>query len=198
VETGYSKVLLLKNDLPGARAALADALKIDQDAGIKGDAAFIRILLAQLALLEGHPEQIDEPSVASSIEEIHAEQHCGDEVEALTIEIQLFLTRGKLELAQKALVRGQGIQNASWLSKYHLMIAAARIDSSQGKIADSRRKLEAARSQAEKVGCRACDIESRTSLSRFQGYVFRKTRNRKSFEPGNFLRGQCCEETLGS
>jgi hypothetical protein len=177
VETGYSKVLLLKNDLPGAREALTDSLKIYQDAGVKGDAAFIRVLLAQLALLEGHADQVDEASVASSIEEIHAEQHGGDEVEALAIEIELFLAKGEPELAEKALVRGQGIQNASWLSKYHLMVAAARIDASQGRIAASRRKLETARSQAEKVGCRACGLESTSIISKSYNHVYAKARD---------------------
>jgi DNA-binding winged helix-turn-helix (wHTH) protein/tetratricopeptide (TPR) repeat protein len=159
VDTGYSKVLISKNDLAGAREALLDALKIDQETGAKGDAAFVRVLLAQVALLEGHAEQVDEGTLQSSIDEVHAQQHGGDEVEALTIQIQLFLARKQLSSAQQSLERAHAVHNTSWLSKYHLMLAAARIDAAQGRILASRRKMEAAKSQAKKVGCRSCDPE---------------------------------------
>jgi DNA-binding winged helix-turn-helix (wHTH) protein/tetratricopeptide (TPR) repeat protein/TolB-like protein len=160
VDTGYSKVLILKNDLPGAREALSEAFKIDQETGAKGDAAFVRILLAQVALLESKAEQVDEAILESSLDEIHAEQHGGDEVEALAIQIQLFLARKKLGPAQQSLQRAQAVQNTSWLSRYHLMLAAARIDAAQGKIVASRREMKAAKAQARKVGCRSCDLES--------------------------------------
>lgn len=160
VDTGLSKVMILQNDLRGAREALAEALKIYQDTGDKGDAAFVQILLAQVALLEGHSDQVDEAKLESSIDEIRAEQHGGDEVEALSIQIQLFLERKKIGPAEQSLERAQGVRNTSWLSKHHLMLAAARIDSAQGRTAASRHKLEAARSRAERAGCRACDFES--------------------------------------
>ena len=159
-DTGLSKVLILKNDLPGARAALLDALKIDQETGVKGDAAFVRILLAQVELAEGHAEQVDEAALQSSIDEIRSEQHGGDEVEALAIQIRLFLARKKLGPARQSLERAQAVHNTSWLSKYDLMLAEVKVDAAQGKIAVSRRKLEAARSQARKAGCRACSLES--------------------------------------
>jgi DNA-binding winged helix-turn-helix (wHTH) protein/tetratricopeptide (TPR) repeat protein len=164
VDTGYSKVLISKNDLPGAREVLLEALKIDQETGAKGDAAFVRILLAQVALLEGHADQVDEATLESSIDEVRAEQHGGDEVEALAIQIQLFLAKKKLGTAQQSLERAQAVHNTSWLSKHHLLLAAARIDGAQGKIVASRRKLEAAKSQAEKVGCRSCDLERRNAV----------------------------------
>jgi ATP/maltotriose-dependent transcriptional regulator MalT len=160
VDTGLSKVLILKNDLPGARAALLDALKIDQETGVKGDTAFIRILLAQVDLAEGHAEQVDETAMQSSIDEIRSEQHGGDEVEALAIQIRLFLAKKKLGPARQSLERAQAVHNTSWLSKYDLMLAEAKVDAARGKIPASRRKLEAARSQARKAGCRACSLES--------------------------------------
>jgi DNA-binding winged helix-turn-helix (wHTH) protein/Tfp pilus assembly protein PilF/TolB-like protein len=160
VDTGYSKMLISKNDLHGARAALLEALNIDQETGAKGEAAFVRILLAQVALLEGHPEQVDEATLESSINEIHAEEHGGDEVEALAIKIQFSLARKQLGPAQQDLERAQLVRNTSWLSKHHLALAAARIDAAQGKIVSSRRKIERAKSQAEKVGCHSCDLGS--------------------------------------
>jgi eukaryotic-like serine/threonine-protein kinase len=159
-DTGLSKVLILKNDLPGAREALLDALKIDQDTGVKGDAAFVRILLAQLEIAAGHAERVDEAALQSLIDEIRSEGHGGDEVEARAIQIRLFLVRNKLRLAQQSLEQAQAIHNTSWLSKYHLMLAAAQVDAAQGNVAASRRKLEAARSQARKAGCRSCYLES--------------------------------------
>jgi len=156
VDTGLSKVLILQNDLPGAREALLEALKIDEDAGVKGDAAFVRILLAQVTLAEGHADRVDEAALESSIGEVSSEQHGGDEVEALTIQVQLFLARKQLAAAQQSLERAQGVQNTSWLSKYHLALAAAKVDAAQAKTAASRSRLAAARSLAEKAGCRAC------------------------------------------
>jgi hypothetical protein len=58
------------------------------------------------------------------------------------------------------------VRNTSWLSKHDLMLAAARIDAAQGRKAASRHKLEAARSQAERAGCRACDLESNLYTSK--------------------------------
>ncbi len=166
VDTGLSKVMLLQHDLRGAHEALSEALKIYQDTGDKGDAAFVQILLAQVALLEGHADQVDDAKLESSIDEIRAEQHGGDEVEALAIQIQLFLERKEVGSAEQSLERAQGVRNTSWLSKYHLMLAAARIDAAQGRKAAARHKLEAARSQAERAGCRACDFESNLYTSK--------------------------------
>lgn len=160
LQTAYSKVLLVKHDLPRARRALSEALKIDQEIGAKGDIAVDQIGLAQVSLLEGHAQQVDEATVQSSIDELRAENRGADEMESLTVQIQAFLARGKLEAAEKSLAQAQAVHHTSWLSNYHLTLAAARIDAAEGKIAISRRKIAAARSQAEKMGCRACDMES--------------------------------------
>jgi DNA-binding winged helix-turn-helix (wHTH) protein/tetratricopeptide (TPR) repeat protein/TolB-like protein len=157
--TGYSKVLILKRDLRGAREALQEALKINLDAGNKGDAAFVRVLLAQITMTSGHPEEIDAAALQSDIDEIASESHGGDEVESIAIQIPILLSKGKTEAAEQSLVQAQSVSNASWLSKYHLMVASAQIDAVRGKAVQSRRKIEAARAQAVKVGCRACELE---------------------------------------
>jgi tetratricopeptide (TPR) repeat protein len=157
--TGYSKVLVLKRDLRGAREALQEALKINLDAGSKGEAAFVRVLLAQVTMTAGHPEEIDAVALQSDIDEVASESHGGDEVESIAIQIPILLVKGKTEAAEQSLVQAQAVSNASWLSKYHLMVASAQIDAVRGKAVQSRRKIEAARAQAVKVGCRACELE---------------------------------------
>ena len=170
--TGYSKVLVLKRDLRGAREALKEALKINLDAGNKGEAAFVRVLLAQVKMSSGQPEQIDAAALQSDIDEVTREQHSGDEVESIAIQIPILLAKGKAEAAQQNLVRAQAVNNASWLSKYHLIVASARIDAAQGKAAQSRRKIEAARAQAIKAGCRACDLEHASFASKGEARRF--------------------------
>ena len=167
-KSNLAAVLWVEGQLDRSASLLQGALrtlKIYQDTGDKGDAAFVQILLAQVALLEGHADQVDDAKLESSIDEIRAEQHGGDEVEALAIQIQLFLERKEVGSAEQSLERAQGVRNTSWLSKYHLMLAAARIDAAQGRKAAARHKLEA-RSQAERAGCRACDFESNLYTSK--------------------------------
>jgi tetratricopeptide (TPR) repeat protein/DNA-binding winged helix-turn-helix (wHTH) protein len=188
-ETAYSKVLILKDDLPGARKALSDALRINEEIGSKTDAAFDRILFAQVSLSEGHVAQVDEAILQSSIDQLRAEERPGDEIEALGIQIQVLLANGKLEAAQQSLARAQGLHNTNWLSSYHLTLAAARIDTALGNIAASRRKVNAARSQASKVGCRACDLESNLFLSRSEVERRAKTNPSISFEDGTAISG---------
>jgi tetratricopeptide (TPR) repeat protein len=165
VKSAHAKILMLKNDLPAARKDLSDALQIDQEMGAKGEVALDRVELAQIDLTERHPEQVDEHTLQSSIDELHAEQRGGAEVEALTIQIQAFLASGKLDSAKEALLRAQGMRHTTWLASHYLILAAARIDAAQGNIGASRRRIEDARSQAGKVGCRACDLESKLFLS---------------------------------
>jgi tetratricopeptide (TPR) repeat protein len=164
--TGYSKVFILKRDLRGAREALMEALKINLDAGNKGEAAFVRVLLAQVTMSSGHAELIDTTALQSDIDEVTREEHGGDEVESIAIQIPILLTKGEAKAAQESLVRAQAVNNASWLSKYHLIVASALIDAAQGKAAQSRRKIEAARAQAIKAGCRACDLEAASFASK--------------------------------
>jgi hypothetical protein len=124
------------------------------------------VLLAQVTMTSGHAEQIDVKALQSDIDEVAAESHGGDEVESIAIQIPILLAKGKADAAQQSLIQAQGVSNASWLSKYHLMVASAQIDASQGKALQSRRKIEAARAQAIKVGCRACDLEPTSSASK--------------------------------
>ena len=46
---------------------------MSQEINSKGDLAAAQILLAQLAVSEGRPQQVDEAALRSAIEEMHAE-----------------------------------------------------------------------------------------------------------------------------
>ncbi len=165
-DNAYAKVLILKNDLGAARQTLSEALAVDRKIGAKGGLAVDQIDLAKVDIEDGHIEKVDDAALQSAIDEVHEEQRGADEVEALTIQIEAFLMRGKVASAQQSLARAEAVHHTSWLTKYHLLLATAHIDAAQGKIVASRRTIEAARSQARKVDCGACTLESTIVLSK--------------------------------
>jgi len=168
VQTAYARVMISKNDLPEARHRLGEAMKIDREIS-HGDIASEEILLAQITLLEGHAGQVDEAALKSIIEEFQAQQRGGDEMEGLAIEIQMLLARGQVDLARQALERTQSLHNTTWLSNYHLMLTSAQVDAAAGRSDLSKRKIAAASARAQKVGCGACELESRSTLSKIDG-----------------------------
>jgi hypothetical protein len=135
-------------------------MKIDREIS-HGDLASDEMLLTQITLFEGHADQVDEAALKSSIEEFHAQQRGGDEMEGLAIEIHMLLAKGQVDLAREALARAQGLHNATWLSNYHLVLASAQIDVAAGRSDISKRKIADASARAEKAGCGACELETR-------------------------------------
>jgi hypothetical protein len=125
-----------------------------------------RVLLAQVALSQGHPEQVNDGVLQNSINDLRAEKRGGDEMEALTVEIQTFLASGNIDSARRSLALAKALHNTTWLSNYHLMLAAAQIDAAEGKHEISHQEIAAAREKAEKVGCGVCELELRSPLYR--------------------------------
>jgi DNA-binding winged helix-turn-helix (wHTH) protein/tetratricopeptide (TPR) repeat protein len=165
VDTAYSKVLALKKDFPAARRALSDALALDRAIGNKADVALDSIQLAQVSLWERHPDQVDTATLQSSVDELRKENRKAGEVEGLIVQIRALLAKRKVDDAKLLLVRAEAVDHTTWLANYELMLADAEIDAAAGNIAPSRHKIEVARSEAEKVGCRACELEFTTAFS---------------------------------
>jgi tetratricopeptide (TPR) repeat protein/TolB-like protein len=164
VQLGLARALMATRDLTAARRTLEEALATNQEIGAKGDAAMNRVLLAQVALEGGHPEQFD-ASVRASLEELKAERRGADEMEALAIGAEVMLSQHKVGEAWDAVQRAQTIRNTDWLAKFRLSVVHARLEAERGNAAAARRILDAANSDAKKAGCIFCQARVRAALS---------------------------------
>ena len=164
VQLGLARALLSTRDLTAARRTLEGALATNQEIGAKGDAALDRVLLAQVSLEEGHPEQFD-ASVRSSIEELEAERRGADEMEALAIGAEALLRQQKVGDAWDAAQRARTIRNTDWLAKSRLSVVHARLEAKRGNAASAKRKLDALNADAKRVGCVSCQMEVRSAVA---------------------------------
>lgn len=167
VQFSFARTLLATHDLNTARRTLEEALATNQEIGAKGDAAMDRVMLAQVSLEEGHPEQFD-ASVQSSIEELKVEHRGADEMEALAIGAESLLSQRKVGEAWDAVQRAQTIRNTDWLAKFHLSVVYARLEAERGNAASAKRKLDALNADAKRVGCVSCQIEVRSAVDKSQ------------------------------
>lgn len=164
VQLSFARALLAANDLTAARRTLEEALATNQAIGAKGDAAMARVMLAQVSLEEGRPEQFD-ASVRSAIEELKAERRGADEMEALAIGAEALLRQRKVVEAWDVVQRAQTIHNTDWLAKFRLSVVYARLEAERGNVASAKRKLDVLDADARKVGCIPCQARVRSALS---------------------------------
>jgi eukaryotic-like serine/threonine-protein kinase len=167
VQFSFARALLATHDLPAARRTLEEALATNQEIGAKGDAAMDRVLLAQVSLEEGHPEQFD-ASLRSSIEELKAERRGADEMEARAIGSEALLSQHKVGEAWDVVQRAQTIRNTDWMAKFRLSVVYARLEAERGNAASAKRKLDALNADAKRVGCVSCQIEVRSAVDKIQ------------------------------
>jgi len=160
--------MIVKNDFAAAQRILREALATNEEIGAKGDAALDRVMLAHVALLERHPEEFD-GSVDAAIDELKKENRGADEIEALALQAEALLTRGRTVEAQQALEKAKRIQAADWLARFHLDTAFARLESAKGNDTKARRTLAAALTDAQETRCVVCQVEVKAALSEIEG-----------------------------
>ena len=163
VQVSLAKAEMVQHNLAAARRALEEALVANQQIGAAGDAALVRVLLGELALEEEHPEKFDD-SVVNSIEELSSEHRATDEVEARAIQIRAYLNQGKVDEARRTLTRAHAVRTADWLAKFHLELAEAQLKAVAGNRAAAKRQLAAVQAGAERVRCKLCGLEIRSSF----------------------------------
>jgi hypothetical protein len=157
---------MAQHDLAAARRTLQEALTTNQQIGATGDAALARVLLAQVSLEEGHSEQFDD-SVVNSIEELSSQHRSADEVEARAIEIRAYLSQRKIDEARRTLARAHAVRTSDWLARFHLALAEAQLVAAGGNRAVAKRQLAAVQASAERVGCKLCSMEIRSTLAMY-------------------------------
>ncbi len=167
VQLSFARALMATHDLTAARRTLEEALATNQEIGAKGDAAMDRVMLAQVSLEEGHPEQFD-ASVRSSIEELKAERRGADEMEALAMGAEALLSQKKVGEAWDTVQRAQTIRNTDWLARFRLSVVYARAEAARGNGASAKRKLDALDADAKRVGCVSCQIEVQSAIAKSQ------------------------------
>jgi len=167
VQVSLARALVARRDFAKARQTLQEALTTNQEIGAKGDAALDRVLLAQVAFEEGHPEQF-ESSVRASIEELKAEHRGADEAKARAIEAAVLMSQGKLDEASNAVQSAQAIRNIDWLAKFHLALVSAQMEAARGNAVLAKRRLDALDSHARRVGCVFCQSEIRSASAKIQ------------------------------
>ncbi len=164
-EVSFARALIAMHDFAAARRTLQDALATNQEIGAKGDAALDRVLLAQVALEEGHPEQFD-ASVRSSIDELKAERRGADEMEARAIGAEALLSQSKTDAAWNAVQNAQAIRNTDWLAKFHLSVVSAQIEAARGNAPSAKHRLDALEADAIRVGCVSCQVKVRSAAAK--------------------------------
>ena len=165
VEVALARALIATHDFAAARRTLLEALTTNQEIGAKGDAAFDRVMLAQVAFEEGHPEQFD-ASVRASIEELKAEQRGADEMKARAIEAAVLISQSKLDEASKSLQSAQAIHNSDWMAKFHLSVVSAQMEAARGNAVPAKRRLDAVGADAKRVGCVSCQVEIQSAAAK--------------------------------
>ena len=165
VQVVFAKGLMARGDLAAARTTLQEALVTNLAIGAKGEAALDRIMLAQVALEEGHPEQFDS-SVRSAIAELRAEQRRADEVEAEAAQARALLALDRTAEASESIRRATAIRPNDLLASFHLDLVAAELDAVRHRTAQARKTLTAALSNAKRVGCVECQLQARMAMAK--------------------------------
>jgi DNA-binding winged helix-turn-helix (wHTH) protein/tetratricopeptide (TPR) repeat protein/TolB-like protein len=158
VEISLAKAQIAQQDFDSAKRTLEEAIAINEQIGAKGDTALARVLLTKVAL-EQRKVSASDGAFEKAVEELRNERRQADEIEALAIEIRAHVQAGNLEGANTALKRAVAIPYGDWLSKFHLALAQAQVNSALGNKDAARRQLATAKAGALRVGCELCAIE---------------------------------------
>jgi serine/threonine protein kinase/tetratricopeptide (TPR) repeat protein len=159
-------------DLADARKAYAGALSAFQDAGAKKKATEAQVSLARVTVEDGHPGDAEAP-LRQAITEFSNEKDVPNEVIARAVLAQALLATGNALVyveAQKevstAVPLVAKLQNPR--PRLEITITAARVAAALGGSGETKRTLEGALADSEKLGLVPLQFEARFAIAEAQ------------------------------
>ena len=175
--------LTKEGDFPAARKAYAQSLAIRNEIGEKASADEARIGLADLAIEEGRPGEAEKPAREAK-SAFHQEGQSDDELVAAAVLAKASLAQGKSDEAKAT------IDSSSYLAEktqnrgvaIRFEITSARVAVSSGRLREARSDLEAALTEATKIGFVSCQFEARLAIYEIEMRSDRSDQGRQHLE----------------
>jgi DNA-binding winged helix-turn-helix (wHTH) protein/tetratricopeptide (TPR) repeat protein len=166
-------VLKAEGDLEGARQQYEAALEIRQKMGETSTIAESQVTLADLAIEEGHADQV-EPLLRAAIAEFEKEKSDPDAASGYLVLSRALLAEGKLDEAREAVKRAAGltVTNTDLAMKLPIAIQTARVEGGavekardHARVASAIQKLRSAIVSAKKSGYYEIECEARLDVA---------------------------------
>jgi tetratricopeptide (TPR) repeat protein len=161
-------LLFYEGDIGAAKKAHEDALAIRTQLGEKGTAAQDSLALARLKLEEGHPEEA--LSAARKIEaDFHTQNQVDYESAAHVLAARCLLELGKLAEAEAEIRQAEKLVKADdHVAHLPVAIAAARIATASGDLANARKILGQTLAEATKANLLYSQYDARLALGELE------------------------------
>jgi tetratricopeptide (TPR) repeat protein len=164
--------LAQQSDLKGAREKYQETIRLRNEIGEKSGAAEITLLLANLAIDEGHPSE-GEASARSALAEFRAAKMPELELSAHAILAQALLDQGKISQAAKEVAAGKPLaaKTQQRLTRLQFEIASAQVQAASRKPSDlqaSTVALNAVIQETERIGLLSHLFEARLALGNIE------------------------------
>src|SRR5580658_1498051 len=161
-------LLFYEGDIGAAKKAHEDALAIRTQLGEKGTAAQDSLALARLKLEEGHPEEA--LSAARKIEaDFHTQNQVDYESAAHVLAARCLLELGKLAEAEAEIRQAEKLVKADdHVAHLPVAIAAARIATASGDLANARKILGQTLAEATRANLLYSQYDARLALGELE------------------------------
>jgi tetratricopeptide (TPR) repeat protein len=166
--SALGELLLYEGDIAAARKAHEDALAIRIQLGEKGTAAQDSLALARLKLEDGHPEEA--LAAARQAEtDFHTQNQVDYESSAHALAARCLLQSGKLAEAQAEIQQAEKlVKPEEHLAYIPVAITGARIAMASGDLANARKILGTALSEATKANLLYFQYDARLALGELE------------------------------
>jgi tetratricopeptide (TPR) repeat protein len=163
-------ILSEQGQLPEARANYEQALRIQNDSREKSAAAYTRLALADLAVNDGTPSEVDLPQLREVVNVFAGEKAIDGEIAGHAVLARVLLAQGSAEDAWREVQALNSVVGESQTFEAHLdaEITTARVLAATGKAAKASAGLQAAVTKAKKAGFLAEVYNARLALGEIE------------------------------